>query len=263
VHRRLFTVRKDGIITKRTTISATVNRLLLIKSGNSCAVCKTVLADDSTNIAQIAHIYGVNPGSARYDGTKAKEYVNSEKNLICVCANCHSKIDKDIQKYSVANLLAIKDKHEGDVISSLSNDSAELSTAELEVLLKFLINLPDEPQGQIDYDLLAISEKIQKNQLAEVEHYITAVMPGIRQVEDYLQKNQDPLFADRLTRIFKKQFKGALNNEKNFVYVFYYLWEFIQKGHKSNDLKISPIKLSAVSLTILVYFFEKCEIFEK
>ena len=84
-------------MSKKGTIKLSEQRKLHSKSGNRCAICKTVLVDveniDSACIGVNAHIYGEKPGAARYDATKPIEYVNSEANLIFLCCNCHTKID--------------------------------------------------------------------------------------------------------------------------------------------------------------------------
>ena len=67
-------------------ISLKEQRKLHAKSGNRCAICKTILVDvknvDAACIGQNAHIYGEKPRAARYDATKDETFVNSEENLI-------------------------------------------------------------------------------------------------------------------------------------------------------------------------------------
>lgn len=86
------------------------------KSGNRCAICKTVLVDvknvTSACIGENAHIYGEKPGAARYDATKNKKFVNSEENLIFLCCNCHTKIDNEEKDYPTEKLFEIKKQHE-------------------------------------------------------------------------------------------------------------------------------------------------------
>lgn len=91
-------------------------RKLHAKSGNRCAICKTVLVDvknvTSACIGENAHIYGEKPGAARYDATKNKKFVNSEENLIFLCCNCHTKIDNEEKDYPTEKLFEIKKQHE-------------------------------------------------------------------------------------------------------------------------------------------------------
>ncbi len=89
----------------KVTISPKNQRLLHSKSGNRCAMCKMLLTDPANEnaacIGENAHIYGEKPDAARYDASKDEQYVNSEKNLIFLCCNCHKKIDTDVDSYSV------------------------------------------------------------------------------------------------------------------------------------------------------------------
>ncbi|MEE1321116.1 MAG: NACHT domain-containing protein, partial [Acutalibacteraceae bacterium] len=112
-------------MSKKGTIKLSEQRKLHSKSGNRCAICKTVLVDveniDSACIGVNAHIYGEKPGAARYDATKPIEYVNSEANLIFLCCNCHTKIDGEEKEYPPEKLFEIKKQHEREVINEQSS----------------------------------------------------------------------------------------------------------------------------------------------
>lgn len=112
-------------MSKKGTIKLSEQRKLHSKSGNRCAICKTVLVDveniDSACIGVNAHIYGEKPGAARYDATKPIEYVNSEANLIFLCCNCHTKIDGQEKEYPPKLLFEIKQQHEREVINEQSS----------------------------------------------------------------------------------------------------------------------------------------------
>ena len=93
-------------------ISLKEQRKLHAKSGNRCAICKTILVDvknvDAACIGQNSHIYGEKPRAARYDATKDETFVNSEENLIFLCCNCHTKIDNEEKDYPPERLFEIK-----------------------------------------------------------------------------------------------------------------------------------------------------------
>lgn len=66
-------------------------------AGNQCAMCKTLLInDDKDIIGEEAHICGKQSGSERHDSSMSKEVVDSYNNLILLCANDHTKIDKKV-----------------------------------------------------------------------------------------------------------------------------------------------------------------------
>lgn len=110
-------------------------RKLHTKSLNRCAICNTELVDptneNSTCIGENAHIYGEKPGAARYDESQDEAFVNSEKNLIYVCCNCHRRIDsiEERDHYTVEMLFDLKKKHENNnhTISTPQNTNAFLS----------------------------------------------------------------------------------------------------------------------------------------
>ena len=103
-------------MSNKATISKRDERLLHTKSGNRCAMCRTVLVDTNNPsaacIGENAHIYGEKPDAARYDSTKDAAFVNSEQNLIFLCCNCHKKIDTDVSSYPADELFKLKAQHE-------------------------------------------------------------------------------------------------------------------------------------------------------
>ena len=116
--------------------------ILHVKSGNRCADCKKQLVEsgDAKAGGVCAHIYGENPTSARYDSAIDRSFVNSEKNLIYVCTECHDKIDnRRPNEYPPERLFDMKKKHEDAVSMSLQNniESGKIST----YLTKIIVHL--------------------------------------------------------------------------------------------------------------------------
>ena len=233
---------------------------LWAKSGGRCAICRTEIIlqekNNPTPIGEVAHIKGINPGSARYNPNMSDEERNSYENLIILCPTCHSKIDKNFSEYTAETLKQIKIKHERWVKEQLRIKSAEVTFAELEVITKYLIAAPTIKSEQ---NLVAVppKEKIKKNGLSsEAENLITMGMLGIDQIKEYLNKNPDPEFADRLRNGFVHKYLNLKKEELTGDNLFYELLNFASTN--SNDFKIK-----AAGLKILTYFFEICEVFEK
>jgi hypothetical protein len=67
----------------------------------------------------MAHIRGDKPGANRHDNTQTQEQRDDYTNLILLCPNHHSIIDKKANegRYSVAVLEAMKKEHEARVIA--------------------------------------------------------------------------------------------------------------------------------------------------
>jgi hypothetical protein len=57
--------------------------------------------DKATTIGEAAHIHGAKPGSMRYDTGMSDASRAEITNGIWLCRNCHGKIDRDENEYSV------------------------------------------------------------------------------------------------------------------------------------------------------------------
>lgn len=249
-----------GQMTYKASISKKDERLLHTKSGNRCAICRTVLVDIGNSsaacIGENAHIYGEKPDAARYSSTEDEEFVNSEQNLIFLCCNCHKKIDTDVSLYPADKLFTLKAQHEQWVTQKLEEESISYSFAELEVLAKYLVSHTTSEQTTSSFSLLKIDVKIKKNSLQEVQKYITMGLSSNFTIEDYLNRHPDQSFATQLTNIIAQKYKELKLQGFDSYEIFYELWTFASGNHTDFSYK-------AAGLGILTYFFEKCEVFEK
>lgn len=247
-------------MSNKATISKKDERLLHTKSGNRCAMCKTILVDtgnpSAACIGENAHIYGEKSDAARYDATKDETFVNSEKNLIFLCCNCHKKIDTDVSSYPADELFALKAQHEQWVALKLEEESISYSFAELEVLAKYLVSPTTPMQVAPSFSLLKIDDKINKNSLQCVQKYITMGLSSNLTIEDYLNRHPDPSFATQLTNIMAQKYQELKSQGLDSYEVFDELWAFASGMH-------TDFSYQAAGLGILTYFFEKCEVFEK
>lgn len=246
------------------TIPVREQRVLCTKSGNRCAIseCRKVLVVDKTEndreslAAAMAHIRGEKPTAKRYDTSMADSERNSYDNLILVCPNCHKVIDDQPNTYTVEKLHKIKSQHEKWVIESTEKEIINVTFVELSVVTKYLIS------GQfVSSDSLTIippKEKIKKNELsASIEQLITMGITQVRQVNSFISKCPDIEFGERLTQGFVVEYERLKNKEDlKGDDLFNALLDFA--SGKSNDFKNR-----AAGLAVLVYLFEKCEVFEK
>lgn len=104
-------------------IKSTVIKNLYANSGNCCAFpnCHSILVDRNVNIGEICHIEGLNPDSARYNPHLTDEESNSIENLILLCSNHHSLIDRDEDVYTVECLKDMKATHEAYVREQMTH----------------------------------------------------------------------------------------------------------------------------------------------
>ena len=245
-----------SIIARKAEITKKNERLLHTESGNRCAKCNIVLVQQSVCIGINAHIYGEKPGAARYDASKPKEFVNSEENLIFLCSNCHTIVDRDYVKYPPEVLFSLKEEHKKKVIQALQQGSIDYTFAELEVITTFLIRESGKAMGNPSYQLLRLPEKIKKNQLIDVQGYIDMGLLSVSRIEDYLNRHPDPKFAEDLTVIFVEKYNELKVTEFEPLNIFHALWDFACNYREDYNYR-------SAGLAILVYFFEKCEVFEK
>jgi len=242
-------------------ISLAESKILWGKSGNLCAICRELLsqkvADDREKlIGEMAHICGLEVSSARHDSNKPKKEINSYKNLILLCPLCHKKVDNDPINYTPEKLQEIKEKHEKWVEKQLKSNLPQVTFAELEVITRYLISVPNYKSDE-ELKIIPPGKKIKKNHLSsDVGNLITMGMIGVQQAKEYFIKNPDPQFLERLRSRFVTKYKDLKKQNLNGDALFYDLLEFAYRG--SNDFKER-----AAGLTVLTYFFEICEVFEK
>ena len=237
--------------------------LLYIKSGRRCAMpnCQQDLiektsSDKKIHISEAAHILPFSNHGPRASTHSNQDTRNLEKNLILVCANCHVIIDKDPETYTVEKLREIKNNHENKVWEKLNNDIPNVGFSELEDILKYLSS--DQITIQNEYTLLTPTEKIKKNNLSsQVAQSIVRGMIGANQVSLYLEKHQDMQQGKRIRERFVEEYRKLRNEEKlTDDNLFWALCDFASLH--SNE----PEKTRA-GLSVIVYLFEKCEVFEK
>lgn len=226
-------------------------------SGNRCAICKVDVIESKLDgshypVGVMAHIEGENSGAARYNFAMTER--SNYENLILVCPLCHTKIDNDIQEYTVKKLQQLKKDHEQWVSVSLRTNMTEVTFAELEVIVKYLVATPIPDSG---ITVIPPQEKIKRNSLSsEVGNLITTGMIQKKQVEKYLNENPDYQFSERLKGGFVEKYRELKYAGLEGDSLFYALLDFASNNS-------SEFKIRAAGLSVLTHFFEICEVFEQ
>jgi hypothetical protein len=104
------------------------------RSANRCANpdCGAVTSgptDDpngAVNVGEAAHIYGANPGSARYDSEMTSAERSAITNAIWLCGNCHKLIDDDPLRYPAGLMFEWQRAHESRVSELVGKAAAEI-----------------------------------------------------------------------------------------------------------------------------------------
>ncbi len=110
-------------------------KILWGRSGNRCAICRTLLTQDkeavngSITFGEQAHIIGEKENAPRGSSSLTLEERNSYHNLILLCPNHHTEIDNKEEDWPVERLYQIKSKHELWVTETLSETSNHVEIA--------------------------------------------------------------------------------------------------------------------------------------
>jgi hypothetical protein len=88
------------------------------------------LASDSFPLGEQAHIVGENETAPRGKSNLTQSQRNSYYNLILLCPNHHTIVDKNPEDYSIEKLHLFKDQHEYWVQHTLSEDKDSSKTAQ-------------------------------------------------------------------------------------------------------------------------------------
>jgi hypothetical protein len=239
-------------------------KILWGKSGNRCAIpeCRKALIikknekDKESIIGVMAHIKGENATAARYDAKMTDEGRNCYENLILVCGDHHKMIDDQRNTYTVEKLHEVKSKHETWVEECTAQEMVNVTFSELDVITKYL----GSAQPVLDDSLTIVppKDKIRRNSLSpRTEHLVALGLLQVKQVSDFLDRNPDMEFGERLKQGFVDEYERLKNVEGlNGDVLFDSLFDFSCQGR-------TDFKERAAGLAILVYFFEKCDVFEQ
>lgn len=239
-------------------------KILFGNSGKRCAMpdCRRllILPDDPqrhshTVIAEIAHIVPLDSTDKRFDPDYPKELLDSPENLIIVCPTCHTIIDKQTQ-YTVEDLREIKKNHLAWVDNQLSAELPNVNFPELEVVCNHM--LTNFSQTDEDYRIITPQEKIRKNNLNKSYSKIVLGLARAQEVRDFLASmdSLSPTYSTKLRNGFVDQYLTLYNQGLQGDEIFFRLFEYVNNGSHDFDRQ-------AVGLSVLTYFFEACDIFEK
>lgn len=238
--------------------------ILAFRSGGVCAFqpCGKHLtyeakAGDDTYVAEAAHIRGEKPDAARYDPSMTNEERDNVRNLIYLCTDHHTIIDKVEADWPVETLLALKESHEATVRQAMEAAFADVAFPELQTAISWVLSQAPAADGA--FDLLTPDEKIKKNALSNgARHIIAAGLTSQATVAAYVEAETqlDPDFPERLKagfleEYFKQRKLGHKGDE-----LFELMCAFAQRGLKKQVERTAGV-------AVLVYLFEICDVFEK
>lgn len=243
----------------------TVARIVFARSRDRCAMpdCRRPLVLDKSDsgdraalVGRLAHIAGLNLGSARYDATMSDEERNSADNLMAVCPSCHEKIDAQPLEHTAERLRRVKKDHEAWVDSSLKKGMHELTVPELDEVISRMIVLYAKPaRPDAIRPAIKLGKKIARNGLsAWTDSMIGAGLAQVELVAECINESPDPTLAGRLKDGMSREYERLRGEGLDGDRLFYAMWNAAGRS--------GGMKRAAAGLAVLVYFFEACEVFE-
>lgn len=240
--------------------------LLAFRSGDRCAFpdCTSRLTVDAPTggdpiiVGQAAHIAGENPTSARYDSEMSEAARDHCNNLIYLCGDHHTQIDKQEAHFSVSKLLQLKADHEAKVREGMNFAFAQVGFSELQLATEW-VNRFQPSEVQHDLSLLPPEEKIRKNSLQNGSRMtITMGLSVAKLVGDFVQHEAqiDSDYPERLKSGFLEEYFRLRREGYRSDDLFDLMCDFAQRGMKGQSKRLAGI-------AVLVYLFEKCDVFEK
>jgi hypothetical protein len=238
--------------------------ILAFRSGGVCAFPKCgrhltyeakVGAD--TYVGEAAHIAGEKPGAARYVATMTNDQRDSVNNLIYLCTDHHTIIDKVEADWSIASLQNLKTKHENQVRQAMEEAFADVAFPELQNAVSWVADHVPEANGS--FDLTPPDEKIKKNALSNgSRHIIVAGLSSRATVAAYIEAEAqlDPDFPERLKAGFLEEYYARRRLGHKGDELFELMCAFAQRGLRRQAERTAGI-------AVLIYLFEICDVFEK
>ena len=192
----------------------------------------------------------------RGDASLPPEERDKYWNLLLLCRNHHREIDEDKRLYPIDVLQGWKEDDEGRYKESLAR--AEFTFWELQTVTQDLIGTAVGPDDS-SVSITPLREKMVLNDLSEQSGLLFRIgLLRVNQVSSYIQSMSgvSSTFVDRLKHGFITEYdrlraEGMAGDE-----LFETLEEFAAQGRWDLEHR-------SASLSVLVYLFERCEIFER
>jgi hypothetical protein len=249
----------------RLSIPQSQQNLIFSMSAGYCAfpdcnlrtVALATDADPAAVVGEIAHIHSYDDNGPRANRSLTAQQRNQYANLILLCPNHHTLVDKQFNTYTAVQIQGWKANIERWVLSSLKAIMPQISFSELEIITRGL--LAAIGSRSVDYTVIPPQEKMDKNGLSHsTRDFMMIALARANVVTDFVDQfsRVDPSFADRLRAGFVAQYEtvkaeGTLGDE-----LFENMLTF------ACSMKVD-MKSRAAGLAVLGYFFEACEVFEK
>ncbi len=239
--------------------------LLWSRSGGICCFpgCNERLVREANNqdqsavIGHIAHIEAESDAGPRANPSLSDQQRNAYSNLILLCPTHHQTADARPNTYTVDVMRGWKVKTETRCLEFLAQEMGSVTLAELETVTQSLVN-SSEPRST-SMDVIPPRAKMSRNGLTEqTESLLHIGLLQSKQVQDFVEtmSSLDRTFIDRLISGFVEEYSRHKRSGLEGDSLFNAMQLFSCQGR-------SEIRYQSAGLAVLVYLFERCEVFER
>ena len=213
--------------------------------------------DPSVIIGQIAHIEAKSDAGPRANRSLSEQERDAYNNLILLCPTHHRLVDVRNSTYTVDMLRDWKADRELKFLETLAQRITSISFAELDTVTKALVN-----NGEPSYDSITVippREKMARNGLTtETNQLFNIGLVQSKQVEQFVEgmSGLDSTFVGRLISGFVNEYQRQRQEGLQGDALFEAMRLFSAQGKLE-------IQYQCAGLAVLIYLFERCEVFEQ
>ena len=213
--------------------------------------------DPSVVIGQIAHIEAKNDGGPRSNPVLPDELRDSYQNLILLCPTHHRFVDAQENTYTAEMLQEWKTDQESKLLDFLAQGVANITFAELDTITQALANGGQVPPSRIT--VTPPEEKMARNGLTvPTRNLFNIGLLQAQQVQQFVETmgSLDSAFVGRLTSGFLSAYRDHRQAGLEGDSLFEEMRLFSAQGR-------TDLRFQCAGLAVLVYLFERCEVFEQ
>jgi len=245
--------------------SRNTEAVLWSRSGGRCErptcgmslVLDATATDKSSTIGERAHIVPFSDFGPRADEATGEEDRNDPDNLIVLCPNCHTTVDKQPGSFPRSVLEKWKVDHEALVARQLEAAFGHVTFRELDEVCAHYSGTP--PKVDSDLTLIPPPEKILRNGLSPHTAKLLAMGLSLaKPIREYItHRTQDePRFPDRLRAGFLTEYHRLRHLDYEGDALFHAMRTFSMRAR-------ADFNAEAAGLGVLSHLFESCEVFER
>ena len=250
---------------KDRSYTAADRALLWSYSGGVCCFpdCNVMCVQEATDVTpsftlgHIAHIEAKGDAGPRANPSLSDKERDAYPNLILLCPTHHRLVDALESMYTVEILRSWKEASATRIRRTLTQEMTRITFAELDTVTQALVNSGEPLPDSIS--VIPLREKMARNGLTS--HTDTLISIGLiqsKQVKQFVEDMNalDRTFVGRLTSGFAREYQLQVEEGVEGDSLFEVMRLFSTQGR-------FEMRYQSAGLAVLVYLFERCEVFEQ